>query len=225
MSRLGFKLSSARRPSADDRQYGKVMMPMAHTSTGRARLDHLQSAIETIVRERVPGDAIETGVWRGGAVIFMRGALDAFGQDHRTVWAADSFMGLPEPDEKYEHDRGALWHTRPELAVSLEQVQDHCRRYGMTSGIQFLKGWFSETLPEAPLERLAILRLDGDMYGSTMDALTALYDKVQDGGYVIVDDYLGVSACRHAVTDFREARGITEPIEAVDWTCAFWRKG
>jgi len=76
------------------------------------------NAVERIVEEDVPGDLIETGVWRGGASIFMRGALEAYGDRERTVWVADSFQGLPKPDaQRYPRDEGdPLWRFR-ELAV------------------------------------------------------------------------------------------------------------
>jgi hypothetical protein len=86
-----------------------------------------------------------------------------------------------------------------------------------------LKGWFSDTLPKAPIERLAILRLDGDMYGSTMDALNALYSKLSPGGYCIIDDF-HLDGCRKAVEDFRRDHSITAPIQEIDWAGRFWRK-
>ena len=69
-----------------------------------------------------------------------------------------------------------------------------------------------------------MLRLDGDMYGSTMDALNALYDKVSSGGYLIVDDYGAVAACAQAIEDFRTERGIDEPMNRIDWAGVYWRK-
>ena len=221
--RFGMRLTTSRNLDPEDRTSGRVMAPMAHTSVGRKRLDHLHACISEIIEKKVPGDLIETGVWRGGAVIFMRGVLNAFG-DTRTVWAADSFEGLPAPDMRHPKDAGAKWHLRPELDVSLEQVKEYARRYDLLEGIEFLKGWFKDTLPGAPIEKLALARLDGDMYGSTMDALTALYDRVSPNGFLIVDDYFGVSACKAAVDDFRLERGIAERIDQVDWTCAFWQK-
>jgi len=72
------------------------------------------------------------------------------------------------------------------LAVSLERVQDNFRRYGLLDRqVRFLKGWFRDTLPAAPIERLAILRLDGDLYESTIQALGALHGKVSAGGVVM----------------------------------------
>ena len=74
------------------------------------------------------------------------------------------------------------------------------------------------------MERLAVLRLDGDLYESTMDALVSLYPKVEAGGYIIIDDYNDIAACRQAVTDYRSAHRITEDIVNVDWTGVYWRK-
>jgi hypothetical protein len=89
--------------------------------------------------------------------------------------------------------------------------------------VQFLEGWFSDTLAQAPIPRLSILRLDGDMYESTMDALQPLYHRLSVGGYVIVDDY-HLEPCRRAITDFRKSHGIAEPIERIDYSGVFWRK-
>ena len=88
--------------------------------------------------------------------------------------------------------------------------------------MRFLEGWFADTLPHAPIERLAVLRMDGDMYGSTMEVLEALYGKLSVGGFVIVDDYF-LPACAKAVNDFRERCGITSPILPIDGWGTYWR--
>lgn len=89
--------------------------------------------------------------------------------------------------------------------------------------VRFLEGWFSDTLPDAPIEKIAILRLDGDLYESTMDVLTALYERVQPGGYVIVDDYGDWEPCRRAVDEFRANRRIEARIEPIDGSGVYWR--
>jgi hypothetical protein len=96
----------------------------------------------------------------------------------------------------------------------------------LDSQVKFLKGWFKDTLPLAPIERLALMRLDGDYYESTWDALNNLYDKLSIGGFVIIDDYGEDSwtYCRKAVDDFRRERGIADPLVRVDKPCSFWRK-
>lgn len=198
----------------------------AETMVGLPRLENVQRCIEDVVRRGVPGDLIETGVWRGGTCIFMRACLEAYGDRERTVWLADSFQGLPPPSpDKYPADAGDLHSTWKELAISRTEVEENFRRYGLLDGrVRFLEGWFKDTLPSAPVERLAVLRLDGDMYESTMDALTALYPKLSVGGYCIIDDYLWHKPCAQAVEDYRAAHGITEPIQKIDVSGVFWRR-
>jgi O-methyltransferase len=207
------------------RQDGRDWPPEAETMVGRQRLDNLQHCVTSVIRERVPGDLIETGVWRGGSAIFMRAVLAAYGDRTRKVWVADSFRGLPKPDpQRYPVDRGDRLWTQTELAVSLEEVQANFARYGLLDAqVAFLPGWFKDTLPTAPIDRLAVLRLDGDLYESTMEALVALYPKVSAGGFVVVDDY-ALRPCRAAVDDFRQTWGLTEPIQRIDWTGVFWRR-
>ena len=204
---------------------GSFWPARAHSMIGRKRLDNLQFCVESVIRNGVPGDMIETGVWRGGACIFMRAILAAHGEIGRQVWVADSFEWLPPPSpDKYAADLGDIHHTMNELAVSLEEVQGNFRRYGLLDpSVRFLKGWFKDTLPTAPIERLAVIRLDGDMYESTIQALDALYDKLSPGGFVIVDDYF-LKPCAEAVHDFREGRGITDAIVDIDGFASFWQR-
>ena len=196
-----------------------------HTMLNRRRVENIESCLETILKENVPGDCMECGVWRGGSVIFMRGYLAAHGVTDRTVWVADSFEGIPAPVLPQDAGLNLSKDTHPMLAIDLETVRDLFERYGLLDEqVRFLKGWFKDTLPAAPVERLALLRLDGDLYESTMDALQALYHKVVPGGFVIIDDYGCLEPCRRAVTEFREKHGITEPIHEVDWTAVYWRR-
>jgi hypothetical protein len=208
------------------REQGHDWPADAESMVGLMRLANIRECVEQVLADGVPGDLVETGVWRGGSCIFMRGILAAYGDPDRRVWVCDSFEGLPEHDGRYEADIGDQFHTFTELAISVEEVQENFRRYGLLDDrVEFLKGWFADTLGSAPIEQIAMLRLDGDMYSSTMDALEPLYDKVSPGGFVIVDDYGAVPACAQAIHDFRDSRGITEEIHKVDWTGAYWRKG
>lgn len=210
-------------PTEGQRRDGEFWPSYADTMIGLTRLENLEPCMETVLRDGIPGDMIETGVWRGGACILMRGILAAYGVKDRTVYVADSFQGLPPPE--VPQDAGDTHHTHPFLAVSQAQVEANFRRYGLLDDqVVFLKGWFKDTLPTAPIERLAILRLDGDLYASTMDALNALYSKLSIGGFCIVDDYGVVEGCRRAVTDFRAARGITAELHIIDSSGRYWRK-
>ncbi|HXU42741.1 MAG TPA: TylF/MycF/NovP-related O-methyltransferase [Burkholderiales bacterium] len=204
---------------------GQVWPSRAHTMIGVPRLDNLRSCIERVLDDGVEGDFIETGVWRGGACIFMRGILKAYGVTDRTVWVADSFAGLPPGDlVKYPKESPVDFSQHGELAISLDQVQRNFSRYDLLDGqVKFLKGWFRDTLPGAPIRKLSILRLDGDLYESTMDALT-LYAKLSPGGFVIVDDYNFLEACNAAIDDFRKQHGIAAAITKIEGGGAFWRK-
>jgi O-methyltransferase len=207
------------------RVQGRDWPIFAHTMIGLEALDNIQSCIEEILAKGVAGDLIETGVWRGGATIFMRAVLKAHGATDRLVWVADSFEGLPRPDPlKYAADAGAVQYTYKQLAVSLDEVKANFEKYGLLDEqVRFLKGWFRETLPVAPIERLALIRLDGDMYEATIDALTSLYPKLSSGGYLIVDDY-ALNACRQAVEDYRAAHSITEEIRPINHTAVYWQR-
>jgi hypothetical protein len=211
--------------NAELREEGHDWPADAESMVGLKRLANIRESVETVLSDGVPGDLVETGVWRGGSCIFMRGILAAHGDPDRRVWVCDSFEGLPEHDGRYEADIGDQFHTFTELAISVEEVQENFRRYGLLDDrVQFLKGWFADTLGTAPIDQIAVLRLDGDMYSSTMDALEPLYDKVSPGGFVIIDDYGAVPACAQAIHDYRDAHGITDEIHEVDWTGAYWRK-
>ena len=167
-------------------------IPIADTMIGPRGLQNIRECVEDVVERDVPGDLIEAGVWRGGATVFMRALLAAHGDSQRTVWVADSFRGLPTPAESgHAADVGdEEWAERDWFNVSLDSVTRTFDRYGLLDErVQFLVGWFADTLPAAPIEQLSVIRLDADMYGSTIDALTALYPKLSRGGYVIVDDY------------------------------------
>jgi hypothetical protein len=212
--------------NAELREYGWDWPSKAHSMIGSKRMENLRALAERAIFGGVPGDFIETGVWRGGACIFMRAILEAYGVRNRRVWLADSFAGLPPPDPvAYPADIGDIFHTYADLAVSIDEVKRNFEKYGLLDDqVMFLKGWFKDTLPDAPIGRLAILRLDGDMYESTMDALQHLYGKLSPRGFVIVDDYRVVDGCRQAVDDFRAARGIEDAIVEIDGVGIYWQK-
>lgn len=211
---------------AAKREQGLDWPSQADSMIGLKRMENIQECVEYVIQHKIEGDLIETGVWRGGACIFMRAILEAYGVKDKTVFVADSFEGLPPPNpEKYPADEGDIHSTIGFLAVSLEQVKENFQKYGLLDAqVQFLKGWFKDTLPVAPIDKLSIMRLDGDIYESTMDALTALYPKLSPGGFCIIDDYGCIKACKQAVEDYREAHHITEKIVEIDWTGVYWQK-
>ena len=204
---------------------GKDWPELGFTMIGVQRLENLQHCIESIIRENIPGDFLEAGVWKGGAAMLMKGMLMEAGDQNRSVWLADSFRGLPPPKVDYPADAGDTHHEHKALAVPLAAVQENFRRLGLLDArVRFVEGWFHETLPDCPVERLALLRLDGDMYESTIVTLQSLYDRISPGGYVIVDDYGYLESCRKAVHDFLDSRNLAPDIKQIDWTGVFWRK-
>jgi hypothetical protein len=194
----------------------------AHTMVGRPRLDNVDHCVSLALQDDVPGDLVECGVWRGGAAILMRGILAAWEDGERCVWVADSFAGLPKPEAPHD-TRDLSAELRPELAVSQEQVAATFDRFDLLDDqVRFLPGWFKDTLPTAAIESIAVLRLDGDLYESTMDALVNLYPRLSPGGWLIVDDF-HIPACVQAVTEYREANGVTAELQRVNWAAA-WQK-
>ena len=111
------------------------------------------------------------------------------------------------------------------MRCQLSEVQELFARYGLLDNqVKFLKGWFKDTLAESPIEQLAILRLDGDLYESTWDALAPLYGKVAPGGFIIVDDFNSCPPCKRAIVEFRAKFGIGEELVEIDSQSVYWRK-
>ncbi len=225
LNKRNWQIVQNRKAPLTNRLEGRGYPGNAHTLIGQKRLDNLQECVETILCEEIAGDLIETGVWRGGACIFMRAVLAAYGEQTRRVFVADSFEGLPPINPaKYPAETQDFSQFNWLLAVSQAEVEANFRNYGLLDEqVVFLKGWFKDTLPAAPIERLALLRLDGDIYESTMDALVHLYPKLSRGGFCIIDDY-ALAPCRAAVDDYRAQQGIQDKMQAIDWAGVYWQK-
>ena len=206
------------------RALGRDWPGLAQTMIGTVRMRNLRHLCETTILDGTPGDFVETGVWRGGACIYMRGILEAYGDATRRVFVADSFKGLPPPNPtEYPADTGDQHHTRTQLAVSRSDVEENFRRYGLLDDrVIFLEGWFKDTLSTAPIDKIAVLRLDGDMYEATIQVLDSLYHKVSPGGFVIVDDY-NLRPSAQAVNDFRTKHGVHSPLIPIDGWAVWWR--
>src|SRR5690606_10553053 len=144
---------------------------------------------------------VECGVWRGG----MSAALASILGPERTYHLFDSFEGLPAPKE-LDGEKAKSWSEGKES----DSFYDNCRaemdtaaeamRLAGAPNVHLVKGWFDQTLPNfQPKEPIAILRLDGDWYESTMCCLTNLFDKVAPGGVIMIDDYYVWEGCTRAV--------------------------
>lgn len=211
--------------------------PEALSMIGMKRMRNIRECVEEVIQNNVPGDLMECGVWRGGAAILMRALLKARGVTNRKVWVCDSFEGIPpQKDRTCVEDKGVVFGPDEYLSVGLETVKANFKEYGLLDEqVVFVPGWFKDTLYGLVDElepgdkrkgqgvRLAVLRLDGDLYESTIDCLSAMYSRVSAGGYVIIDDY-ALSTCRKAVDDFRAYHGVTEEMKQIDWTGVYWKK-
>lgn len=192
-----------------------------HSLLFGSQLDLLEKIIIEIDRECIPGDFIETGVWRGGAVIFMRAVLEAYQIPERIVYAADSFAGIP-PNKIERNDPVDLWTDRWEAGI--EEVKENVRRYGLLDErFIFIRGLFEDSLPSSNIKSLALIRLDADSYESTMTTLSILYPKLSEGGFVIIDDW-HLPGCRAAVDEFRKVNKINSKM-VHDPANEYWIKG
>ena len=196
------------------------------TMVGLKRLDDFQTCIESVVADRITGDVIEAGTWRGGASILARATLDCLGVGERTVWIADSFKGLPAPDaEGFPEDAELDLSQVGYLAAPAAEVRGYFARFELDHDIELVEGFFDETLPALRGQPWSVIRLDGDTYEATWLGLESLYPSLSTGGYVIVDDYGLITECRRAVDDYRVEHGISDPIEWIDRQAVRWRRG
>lgn len=226
LRKRNFIIAKRKPVSREERMNGYDWPAQALTMIGYNRLTNIEQCIHDIIQDKVEGDLIEAGVWRGGAALFMRAMLKELSVTNRKVWLADSFRGLPKPDvENYRADKGNRLNQLKILNVGIDEVKKNFEKYDLLDDqVLFLPGWFKDTLPVAPIEKLALIRLDADMYESTWQALENLYPKLSPGGFVIIDDYYAFKNCKLAVDEFREKTGIIEPIVDIDLEAIYWRK-
>ena len=212
--------------------FHQVGSPRSHvTMAGHPALQNtLQCAIHA-VKGGLEGDFLEGGVWRGGNSIILAAVAQAANKCGRniTVWVADSFMGLPLgtlKDQQMAHIRNkpvgkqsrskkplkgvalGQWtgsSGRWTLAVKggVEAVRGNFARLNVLGPhVRFLPGWFNATIPAAPITKLALLRVDGDLYSSTWDLLAPLYPRTVPGACIIFDDYGVWPQSKLAVDDY-----------------------
>lgn len=219
-NKLGLRVSLPM--SSAQRDEGIYWPASALTMVGTKRLDNIRFCIEQALRENVPGDVVECGVWRGGASIYAAGVLAA-NESTRNLYLCDSFQGLPKPSLKQD-EGDPHWQSSDYLGVSQDQVWDNFGKFHLQGpNVHLVKGWFNQTLTDLPAKQIAVLRADGDMYESTMDILKALYHRVSPGGFVIMDDYNVVPGCKKAVHDFLGDK--TVEMIRIDQCAVYWRIG
>lgn len=175
----------------------------------KGQLDLIENCILDLEARKIPGDIIEAGVWRGGAVILMLAVLKAHDIIERRIVAADSYEGIPR-NHAFRHDPVDLWEDR--WAASLEEVRSNIQRFGLLDGpVEFVPGYFRASLGALTDRRFALIRLDSDAHDSVAASLEHLYPLLSPGGTLIIDDW-HLIGCRIAVDSFRRRFGIQEPI-------------
>mmetsp|Transcript_15552 Transcript_15552/g.29517 ORF Transcript_15552/g.29517 Transcript_15552/m.29517 type:complete len:537 (-) Transcript_15552:46-1656(-) len=207
--------------------------------SGARKRNVRDTMMKAVFEPDLVGDWVETGTWKGGAsliaAVTQRTAQEtpACGQVRsRSIWLADSFEGLPSGADNASENNGYGKKMDPSgsykfdggVSIVKKLFQDHgfaTDGSGPVS-IRFLRGWFEDTLPDSTISNIAILRLDGDMYSSTLQALFALYRRVRIGGYVIIDDYGHWPQCKRAIDEFFADASIK--LNKVDNTGYFFQK-
>lgn len=202
----------------------------ALTMCGTAAIDTMIRLCQQVLDEKIPGDLLEAGVWRGGMPLLMRAYLSEKNVIDRKVWLADSFCGLPTDKNQMQDWRDRIASLAlsqvGQLAVSETQVKNTFSQFGLLdSQVVFLKGWFQDTLPTIPPDHnFSLLRLDGDYYESTRDSLKFLYPKLSSGGFIIIDDYNLPFGCKRAVDEYRKTYNIQSPLTSINQQSVYWRK-
>ena len=218
-------LNALPRINPDARRAGKDWPLFGLTMIGDLRLYNIDALLRELDKEGIQGDFMECGVWRGGASIYAQLVIALSGNPHnRSVWLADSFEGLPLPrDPSKDQD---YWSKLNYLKVSLQQVQLNMAHFQLlpSSHIHYCKGYFHDSLLDCHPSKIALLRMDGDMYESTMDQLYSLYPYISLGGRIIVDDW-SIPVCQRAMRDFWSAHNITPTeITRIDDNSMYWMK-
>ncbi len=187
-----------------------------HTLTFGGGVDapwELYRSIEYIVRNGIPGDIVECGVWSGGSILLAAHALLHFGDTSRRIYLYDTFAGMPRPDEvdkrwdgvpalpTWEHYQqgGGIW--------GFGGTEDHVREVVYSSGYPedkfvFVRGKVEDTLPATRPEEVSLLRLDTDFYSSTYHELIHLYPLLSVAGILIIDDYGAFQGAKLATDQF-----------------------
>lgn len=197
-----------------DRFYGNDWPPFGYTMIGKQRLENFRAAIHEVDRNKIPGAIIETGVWRGGAMI-MAAAVTKESQSDRDLYLYDAFENIPG----YGTDQNFLQNSQADVEQNFEwfSLRD--------KNIHFVKGLFRDTVPQwIKGMPIAVLRVDGNFYDSYSDIMYAMYEDVAVGGFVIFDDVMSHAAVMNFWLDFKKDQGIMEELNRIDKHSAWFRK-
>jgi len=188
---------------------------------GRAQLDHLERCLDAVTAGGVPGDLVEYGTGRGGGAIFLRAYLDAFEVPERRVFVGDRFRATEDPERAPTVPKQGIAGFRADLNL----VRDGFERFGLFDDrVRFLVGPAASGLLDVQASEIALVRIGRGTGSEARAVLDAVYDRMPEGAFVILDDRPDAPA-RREIEAFRHERGITAPLEPIDGSAVAWRKG
>ena len=196
-----------------------------YTLTTVERCYSLYKAIQYITKGDILGDIVECGVWRGGSAMLAALTLIQNNQIHRKIYLYDTYEGMPEPTDKDIDLHGVpyrlLWKKEKELlTVSLDEVKNNMLSTGYPKeNIIFVKGMVEKTIPRTLPNKIALLRLDTDLYESTYHELIHLYPKVTTKGVVIIDDYGHFQGSQEATDKYFSQESRQVLFHRIDYSC------
>ena len=202
-----------------ERRLTKKVLP--YTLVSPDRIHNLYVLAQRIENDKVRGDVVECGVYKGGtAAILARVATHS--KLDRTVWLFDSFRGMPATTE-VDGVEAREWVGK--LATTPEQVRGVLKRAGADlSRVRIVPGLFHEVFENIDIPEIALLNLDCDWYESVKLCLHKFYDRVVPGGFVSFDDYGYWPGCKLAVDEFLAQRGLQYVLQKVDAEARWFRK-
>lgn len=202
----------------DDAVKATIRAVKPYTMTSPEKLNALIHSVRYVVRNGIPGDIVECGVWRGGSMLAAARTLTEAGDTSRQLHLYDTFEGMSEPSE---HDRRHDGRSAAEMLAasprsagvwayaSLEDVQETMGQTDYPADrIHYHRGKVEDTIPGHVPDRISILRLDTDWYESTRHELVHLWPRLVPGGVLLLDDYGWWEGARRAVDEWLEESGV-----------------
>lgn len=199
--------------------------------TSIERLYAMYKATEYVVKAGLPGDIVESGVWRGGSMMMAASTLLSLSDTSRRLVLFDTFEGHPKPDVDKDVDFSGNaayyeWtrHRRTDESsdwarVSLDEVRENLRSTGYPMHkVELVKGMVQDTVKHHAPDTIALLRLDTDWYASTVSELTYMYPRLCDRGVLIIDDYGHLKGQRQAVDEFFAAQKEAVLFNRIDYS-------
>lgn len=194
----------------------------SYTMTSTERIHALVHAVRHIVRNRIAGDMVECGVWKGGSVMAMALTLLQLGERDRSLYLFDTFSGMTTPSDVDVDYEGRQAHVILD-AVRCEASQQEVEKAVFSTGydrekIHFVPGRVEETIPDRAPASIALLRLDTDWYESTQHELLHLFPLLARGGVIIIDDYGHWRGARQAVDEYIAQNQVPLFLHRIDYT-------